>query len=928
MPQSLDERIAIELFAEAPEIVTPIGLVVDRQGRVIVVESHTHFRPEGYEGPAADRIRIFEDTNGDGKADHVSTFFEGSEQTMSIALADDGGLFVATRREVFLLHDDDADGVAERQTPIARLVTEGNYPHNGLSGLTLDGFGNVYFALGENLGAPYELVGSDGTTIGGGGEGGSIFRCRTDGTELERFATGFWNTFSLAFDVYGNLFAVDNDPDSRPPCRLLHVVSGGDYGYRFRNGRAGLHPFTSWDGELPGTLPMVNGVGDAPSGVIAYEFGSFPDDFQGDLLVTSAWIHHRIERHRLHREGASYLSTAEVLIQGDDRFRPVDIAAAPDGSLYVTDWVDPSYNVHRMGRIWRIHAKDAEEDAGECPSSDPRERLNRADVRVRREAARTLVEQKESEALLRETLQSSEDARVRVEVARALAAHGSNTAAELGKAMRNDSSDEVRAAIVRQLPATDIDWLEIVEKDDSPLVQAAALRRAELSENDGWVQMVLAKLGSDDPFVRQAARDVLVRSPQLIERIDANELSGSELLGVAIAARTAGVAGFEQHLGSLLQHEDPKVRFFATQWIGEGGLSENRSILEERLAAPETIGTLLKATLTSLALLDGVSPKDAEREGDTYLAGLFERADLPDASRLAALRMLPADHPSLTIERLRELLTSENEALQVEAVRALRESGLEEKNEILFGAALNSDVSPAVRAEAIVGLNADNPQRVVELIELAGSGDGMIRREALRSLYGVTLTTKQQETLNSGIVSGRDEVFMLRRLTNPSFESERPSHDDLDRWLDEVPNSGDAAAGQRVFFHPRLANCGGCHRVAGRGESIGPELTYIARSMDRRKLLETILQPSREIAPHYQSWAIETSDGRSLVAMLIRRGGAKSTFADRNGNKFELSDDEIELQVPQPLSIMPEGLLDPLTTKEVADLLAYLSQRR
>ena len=39
--------------------------------------------------------------------------------------------------------------------------------------------------------------------------------------------------------------------------RLLHVVEGGDYGYRFRNGRKGTHPFTSWNGELPGTLPMV-----------------------------------------------------------------------------------------------------------------------------------------------------------------------------------------------------------------------------------------------------------------------------------------------------------------------------------------------------------------------------------------------------------------------------------------------------------------------------------------------------------------------------------------------------------------------------------------------------------------------------------------------------------------------------------------------
>ncbi len=76
----------------------------------------------------------------------------------------------------------------------------------------------------------------------------------------------------LHFDVFGRLFTVDNDPDSRPPCRLLHIVPGGDYGYRYRNGRAGLHPFTAWNGELPGTLPMIAGTGEAPSGLLTCEF--------------------------------------------------------------------------------------------------------------------------------------------------------------------------------------------------------------------------------------------------------------------------------------------------------------------------------------------------------------------------------------------------------------------------------------------------------------------------------------------------------------------------------------------------------------------------------------------------------------------------------------------------------------------------------
>ena len=82
-------------------------------------------------------------------------------------------------------------------------------------------------------------------------------------------ATGFWNPFHLCVDAFDRLFAVDNDPDSRPPCRLMHIVPDGDYGYRYRNGRKGVHPFTAWNGELPGTLPMTAGTGEAPSGVLA-----------------------------------------------------------------------------------------------------------------------------------------------------------------------------------------------------------------------------------------------------------------------------------------------------------------------------------------------------------------------------------------------------------------------------------------------------------------------------------------------------------------------------------------------------------------------------------------------------------------------------------------------------------------------------------
>jgi putative membrane-bound dehydrogenase-like protein len=134
-------------------------------------------------------------------------------------------------------------------------------------------------------------------------------------------ATGFWNPFHICFDAFGRLFAVDNDPDSRPPCRLLHIVEGGDYGFRFRHGRKGVHPFTAWNGELPGTLPMVAGTGEAPCGILAYESDNLPEEYRGDLLVTS-WGDHRIERYRLEPRGASFSAQMTPVVRGDRELSP------------------------------------------------------------------------------------------------------------------------------------------------------------------------------------------------------------------------------------------------------------------------------------------------------------------------------------------------------------------------------------------------------------------------------------------------------------------------------------------------------------------------------------------------------------------------------------------------------------------------------
>ena len=104
-PRAADPRLQVDLFAAAPDIVHPVSLDFDSRGRLLVIESHTHFRPANYRGPARDRIRVLEDTDGDGKADRFTTFYEGTTATMDLAVHPDGSVYVATRNEVLRLRD-------------------------------------------------------------------------------------------------------------------------------------------------------------------------------------------------------------------------------------------------------------------------------------------------------------------------------------------------------------------------------------------------------------------------------------------------------------------------------------------------------------------------------------------------------------------------------------------------------------------------------------------------------------------------------------------------------------------------------------------------------------------------------------------------------------------------------------------------------
>jgi putative membrane-bound dehydrogenase-like protein len=966
-PAAADSRLVVELIAQEPDIVTPTGVAVDSLGRIWVIENHTHQRQARYKGPPSDRIRIFEDFGPDGRARKITTFADGFKDSMGLTLGKNGSIFLATRSSIYLLRDDNGSGKATSQKVLAHLETKADYPHNGLSGFAIDAMGALHFGLGENFGLQYKLIGSDGTTLTGGGEGGSIYRMQPDGTELARIATGFWNPFHMAFDRWGRLFAVDNDPDARGPCRLLHIVPGGDYGYRFKYGRKGIHPFQSWNGELPGTLPMVAGTAEAPSGIVAYEADNLPAEFRGLLLVTS-WGDHVIEQFQTTPRGASYGATKKIAVRGGEDFRPVGIAIAPDGSLVVSDWVDKSYPVHGKGRLWRIRAKNPPAEATptraalekwETPALIDAVKHPSRDVRL---AAVDLLAERGN--VVWSLLADGRDPLERIHSLWATVAHSPNNCTNSINLALLDKSPEVRAAgaaqAFRLIPARALAIFapdimsHIVREDPSPVVRLAAIpTAARMNRTKAFQQLLFKMLANPDPFLMSAAIEGLATvHPSLLEEFGTFKDPRGRI-GLLLTLRAEGTAVGQQELPKFLEDADPGVRRAAIQWVAEERLEKYAALLDKSASKAPASRAVFEAWVAAKEILtnpDAFKDPNKERSGDAFVAKVVEDVKQPAGLRALALKMLRADYPGLKLKTLLTLVDSPAPELKTEAIRALAWRAEPVAQEALLGLAGNGQLATALRGDAVMGLARSasaNPAARKLLFQLLEQPE--LRADALRSLRG-SLTPDAAKDLNAWwdrenpklSPNPRDEVAELVLLAEGaplegkvkkgsiSLKSPRPAS--LPDWRDFLAKGegkGDPASGERVFFHTKGPGCYACHRIDGRGESIGPDLSHIGAAMKRDKLIESILEPSKEIAPAFVTWLVTTRDGKQHVGVLVEESADSTlTLADTLGKRTVLHIANIEDRVAQPTSIMPADLYAKMTRQEFLDLLAFLETRR
>jgi quinoprotein glucose dehydrogenase len=399
----------IQLFAAEPQFANPVAFTIDDQGKFYVAETYRHsavgaaFRL--FEGvfdvrshmdwleddlaarsvadrvamyrkhlsPAdfaklsrlSEQVRLLEDRDGDGRAEFSTVFAAGFNRPEdgigAGVLAVGTNVYFTCIPHLWQLRDLNGDGRADQRTSLhdGYGVHVGFLGHD-LHGLTLGPDGLLYFSIGDR---GINVTNQEGRVLSYPDEG-VVLRCELDGAKLEVFHRGLRNPQELVFNESGDLFTADNNSDGGDRARWVHLVEGGDSGWRIGYQHLTAPPRRGpWNGEQlwrpwhegqPAWInPPLANLGYGPSGLAyhpsvgadeRYARHFFLCDFRGGA---SSGIH----SFTLRPKGASFeLASYDPFVW---ECLPTDVAFGPDGSLYFSDWVQ-GWNKTGLGRIYRV----------------------------------------------------------------------------------------------------------------------------------------------------------------------------------------------------------------------------------------------------------------------------------------------------------------------------------------------------------------------------------------------------------------------------------------------------------------------------------------------------------------------------------------------------------------------------------------------
>jgi putative membrane-bound dehydrogenase-like protein len=720
LPFRLPPGFVAERAAGPPLVKHPMFASFDECGRLYVADSAgvNPGREELTRNPPH-RIRLLEDTDSDGRFDAARDFAPKLTYPQGV-LWHNGAIYTAAAPSLWRLEDTDGDGSADRRLQLAT-----GWPLTGIAdelhGPDVGPDGRVYWYCGRF----HHEIRPPGGPVLRRGRAPLVLRCRADGSEIEVLSGAQGNPVKAAFTdegeplVCGTWSGGDGDRQDV----IIHSVAGGDY--PVLDGDFGEHKKT---GEL---LPPLSKLGVAAAcGVVRYRGTAFPEGYRGNLF-SALFNMHKVMRHILERDGATFRSRDEDFITSEDPdFHPTDVGEDADGSLLVVDtgsWFShcPTSKIGTVaakGGIYRIRRARVDTLADPWGRSIEWARLGARALTRRLDDSRFAVRDRavallarrgpEAVAALGEVLRSGAPARVRRNAVWALARIDGPDARAAARSALGDPDMSVRltAATVVGLHRDALSVRELTERlrnNEAPAVRReAATALGRMRRVDAVPALLDGLRGDVDRFLEHALIYALIliddRSSALPGLSDPNPRVRRGAL-IALDQMDHGDLTLEQ-VRPLLSDPDAALRRTALSAIARrpawaGSMVETlRSGLEhdESDAAPRT------------GLREALVAFGRDRAVQDLMGALLGREETPKGTRLLLLEAMartPLDQlPAAWVAQLRRSLEHRDEQEVRQAVAILRAARTPECDDTLGRLSRDGSRPVDARVDALAAL--------------------------------------------------------------------------------------------------------------------------------------------------------------------------------------------------------------------------------
>jgi putative membrane-bound dehydrogenase-like protein len=933
---TIKKGFKVNVWAGEPMMTQPMAFCWDDRGRLWIAENKDYeSRGHGFSSAGDSRILILEDTNGDGVADTKIVFLEGLAFPAAIAVGFDG-LYLGAPPNLLFVPDRDGDDKADLEDIEILLTGWGirdrhetlNSLHWGPDGWLygLQGFATpskirkpsgdkkLYF---HNDPFPEDLLEADGVDINGG-----VWRYHPIKDRFEVVAHGFSNPWGIDYDAKGQLLMT--------ACvipHLWHVVPGGIY---HRQGGQHFNPFVYED---------IKTIADhshrsAHGGARVYQSDAFPKEEQGRIFMAN--IHeHAVLSDILIPQGSGYQGKHgdDFLMANNAQWVGFSMEIGPDGGLYVLDWHDADICGQEVlneetGRIFRIMpekslAKDfsgrfedlnkmSDNQLVDLQKSPSDWHARRARGILQKRAAQGRL-QKNTIVELKKVFDQSKNPDWRLKAMWSLHQVKGFSESELIKAL-NDRDPYVRS------------WaIQFLCEDNSPSTQALA-KLQKMAENDNspvvrlYLAAALQRIPSKEKFP--------IASRLLLHQEDTKDHNLPKIIWYGIEPLFA--ENVNQFLDLSTKSKIPMVTQYIARravdgdeleklvaQIGKGGpntellLMGMMSGMEGRtdLSTPKNWKTVSESIQKSYPKVKTLTEDMSGLFGDTEATQkafvILRDKNAPLEERKKALRMLSAqqrkelpgdltqliNEPGIKKDVIQSIAAFDNESLGKLLIDNYSKFNTEEKLEAVQTLSSRSRygnlLTKEIKEKRIP--KSDVPPNVArQLLRVVGSG--------FIEVWGPIETVAKDEAAYE----------KYRGILAPSALS-----------------NGNLIAGKAVF----QKSCGSCHKMYGEGGDMGPDLTGSNRT-DVDYILLNVLEPSAEIQDDYKMVVINTLDGRTYSGNIISENQRQITLRVVGQDPVLINKSSIQSKDITDVSMMPPGLFENLSEKEIVDLMAYLKTNK